>query len=126
MRIGGGTLVSMGTASSGGTLSASTVTPTTLCSVLGIDEVSTETGMLHVFPNPCSDLLTVELNEAITHFQTIYQVSIYDISGRLIKTFRMRNELPGYSIDVSGFPSGVYYVSVNSPNGIQVKKFIKI
>lgn len=64
---------------------------------------------LVVFPNPASDNLTVgskaKLNAA--------SVKVYDVLGRTVLTDNSTDTLP-YTLDVSGFDSGVYVLTVES------------
>lgn len=72
-----------------------------------------ETNLLSVFPNPANNQIE------IIGSTPIESISIYNTNGQLILT---TNE---NGIDVSDFPSGLYYVVVNSQNGIAQTRFVK-
>jgi hypothetical protein len=50
------------------------------------------------------------------------KAEIYDISGRIMRSF----SLDGQSIDVSGLESGIYFVILKDGERVGVVKFVKI
>lgn len=88
-----------------------TVNPTT------VDISTPSNNILHVFPNPVKDFLTIKFATSHT------QVSLYDSFGRRLLHFTPHEST--ISIDMSKYPSGFYYLQVS--DGIQVtgKKIIK-
>jgi uncharacterized repeat protein (TIGR01451 family) len=87
----------------------------TLDITTGVVEKENEISELKVFPNPVSDILTIEspLNSLIR---------ILNIHGEVIKAFDS-NET---KIDVSSFPCGVYIIQVKDEKGITSGRFVKI
>ncbi|MFH0867317.1 MAG: T9SS type A sorting domain-containing protein [Bacteroidota bacterium] len=71
---------------------------------------------VRVFPNPATDNITVESVQPAV-------IEIYDMQGRLLKTFALSDN--NINIDISSFPSGVFFVKVITKKGITVKKFVK-
>lgn len=71
-----------------------------------------------LYPNPCTTNINVEISPDVE----IDDVSIYDVSGRLVKTQNAGFE----TIDVSNFTSGVYVMKVTLENGtIFEEKIVK-
>ena len=59
---------------------------------------------LHIYPNPTSNLVHVDVSEDISD----YTISVYDMQGRLVGIFRESQ------IDVSDLSPGIYTVNVLS------------
>ena len=82
---------------------------------VGLEETPIELQLeLSIFPNPASDQVTIKLNSTETE-----QISIFTLSGKLVKQFKLENGLA--SISVSEFESGIYLVTTS--NG-QVQKLV--
>ncbi len=71
---------------------------------------------LSMFPNPATNNLTIE-----TPQQAIIEIS--NTQGQIIKTFETKEDKT--TLDVSGFSSGVYIVSVETDKGVWRGKFVK-
>lgn len=84
------------------------------CSV-GIDEEGAP-AYLSLYPNPVSDLLTVETGMPSS-------LAVYDISGRQV--FVSSTESVKHTLTVSGWQEGVYIYKVLSGAGITSGKFVK-
>jgi len=69
-----------------------------------------------VFPIPATNSLTIESPQKS-------KIEILNIQGQLIKTIAAINDQT--TIDISVFPSGIYFIKVKTEKGIAVKKFIK-
>lgn len=69
-----------------------------------------------IFPNPATNLLYINCEENAT-------VEIINMQGQIVATKMLsgKNE----SVDVSGFPKGVYVVKVKTELGVITKKIIK-
>ena len=92
-----------------------TVTVTRANSGSGISE--TTMGEINIYPNPTTGQLTIN-NEQLT----INNVEIYDIYGRNVHSFT-RSLV--HSINISHFPSGIYFVKIQTELGEVVKKVVK-
>jgi hypothetical protein len=70
-----------------------------------------------VYPNPASSHITVQ---SMVSGQSLV-VSIYNTTGQLIlnSTFDIRNS----TFDISSLSSGVYYLHLQTNEGVGVKKF---
>jgi polyhydroxybutyrate depolymerase len=82
----------------------------------GITEQADVAQMVNIFPNPSTNILTVETGQ-----QTIIELS--NVHGQLIKSITA--DIGTATIDVSGFAKGVYLVRVYNDKGTVIKKFVK-
>lgn len=74
---------------------------------------------IKLYPNPTSNVLNIENGTN----QTISNVSIYSISGALIKETNSTNSIE--SISVSDLQSGIYFVKIQINDEVKNFKFIK-
>jgi photosystem II stability/assembly factor-like uncharacterized protein len=72
--------------------------------------------LLSVYPNPASTQISVRASEQIR------TVTITNILGQTVDTQTSTSNSQLVSINISGLPSGVYFVKVN---GSEVRKFVK-
>jgi len=86
-------------------------------STLGLNDNNSKTPKLTVYPNPVTD----RLNISNVASQTIKNVTIYSITGSVVKTIAN----PSDSIDVSNLNSGNYLVKVTTDQGTTTQKIIK-
>lgn len=76
------------------------------------------TSQLSVFPNPCKNNLIVEnLNPAS-------QIQIMDLSGKTIKQVRQTQQTR-LEFNLSGLPSGIYFIQVMDGMKSETMKFVK-
>ena len=73
---------------------------------------------LQVYPNPTTYKLTIVNDENSP--QTITNIEIYDITGRIVGTYRIRPE--NTTIDVSQLKPGVYVLKIGNYTGRFVKE----
>ena len=74
---------------------------------------------IKIYPNPTTGELWVENGEL-----RIKGVEIYDVSGR--KLFEQKENLTVlWSINLTVFPAGVYFVRIQTEAGEVVKKVVK-
>ena len=81
----------------------------------GISNVSTQT--INIYPNPASGKVTIELGST-----SATTVSLIDMNGRALSSYSFQS--PVSSFDVSGLPSGIYFVKVASQTGIAISKLV--
>jgi hypothetical protein len=98
----------------------------------GINEISNRE--ISIFPNPATSEITVNSEQ-----QTVYSIEIYNILGERIycspiTDYRLPCRQAGspasprgepFTLNISSFPAGMYFVEIKSEKGIGVKKFIK-
>jgi hypothetical protein len=71
---------------------------------------------LKLFPNPAINNITIESpKEAV--------IEILNIKGQIMKTLAASSNK--ISVNVSAFPSGVYFVEVKTEKGVAVRRFVK-
>lgn len=68
-----------------------------------------------VYPNPTSDILTVEAKE-------IRKVSVFNVFGQNLLDMEMLTDMT--QLDLSGFADGMYQLRITTANGIFSKRFI--
>lgn len=82
----------------------------------GLDEINNISFEMSVYPNPVSDLLTIE-----TKSEKMHETAIVDMLGRQVYDKSYNKQ-----VDIAGLPSGIYILSVIAENGaISRQKFIK-
>lgn len=74
--------------------------------------------ILKVYPNPTSDLLTIEFNKANSS-----QFTILNTAGQLIESAELT--VPHTKIDISGLAAGVYYVMIQGAENMYIRKIVK-
>ncbi|MBP7496826.1 MAG: SBBP repeat-containing protein [Bacteroidales bacterium] len=86
---------------------------------------------LLLYPNPCTDELTIN----VSHFQNVkHLITVYDIHGTAIyqtqsiqntQTQTSHNAQTTITINTRSFPPGLYLTRIQSPNSTTTRKFIK-
>ncbi len=72
---------------------------------------------LKIYPNPAKDFIIVESSD-----NKNWEITIYNSLGQSVFESSLKNNL---IIDISGFASGVYYISIKNENNISYEKIIK-
>ncbi len=75
-----------------------------------------------ISPNPAKDIITV--TPGLPKI-TISLIEIYTADGQLMKSIKWNTSLTSMNIPLSNFPSGFYYVMLQTENGRGVKSFFK-
>ena len=73
----------------------------------GLNSKTAEPEELVVFPNPASDRLFLR-TDRIT---PAMQLSVYNTSGQILESLQLTSD--EYSLDVSGYARGVYFIRVS-------------
>lgn len=73
---------------------------------------------IEVYPNPASNVINIELNEAAANAQ----VRTFNTAGQLMKVMEMNSG--SASMDISELPTGVYYLEVATENGTAIEKIV--
>ncbi len=79
----------------------------------------TGTEDIKVFPNPVSELLTIEFSTHGSH-----QLEIISLNGQQI--FSEKTEGSSCQFDLSAYPSGIYFLTIRSKDATRTKKIIKL
>ena len=84
-----------------------------------VDVEETETNMVRatIYPNPASDVITLEY-DLVSNAELI--IGLFDIQGKHLENLYVGNDQAGshkLTIDVSSLPSGSYVIRMNSELG---------
>jgi hypothetical protein len=71
-----------------------------------------------VFPNPSEAVLTMQATD-ITGY------GIYTASGKLLSATKDLNRLDSIVLDITAYPTGIYYVEIITPTHRSIKKLVK-
>ena len=78
---------------------------------------------VHLYPNPASgSSLNVSYQKDKIN---ISQISISDVTGRIWKLTDVKGNPGNISVDISALASGLYILTVNTPDGTAYRKFTK-
>jgi hypothetical protein len=83
----------------------------------GIEHALSEK-MLRIYPNPSSDIFTLELNTPVQG-----EIEIHGLKGQLIHRQPLRSEKE--IIDLSLHPKGIYFVTVRSDDRVRTEKVVR-
>ncbi len=86
--------------------------------ILGSNDL--ELGSLILYPNPTDNYV----NLSNPNHLELYDVSIYDVTGRLINKIDLSNMGEEVKIDVSNFASATYMLIINGAKGVTTKQLI--
>jgi len=75
---------------------------------------------ISIFPNPTRTKFTLKNNR----FITLQRLDIYEITGRLVKTFAINDTQELRVIDVSDLSNGTYFINISSEHSRIIKKLI--
>jgi uncharacterized protein (DUF1501 family) len=78
---------------------------------------------IKLYPNPASNFINIEFS----NWSDVTQVSIFDARGSQIEKIQAENySNQSINLNVSNYPSGIYFVHIQNKFGNKTKKFIKI
>jgi hypothetical protein len=108
----GGDIAQLDYDSLGGHIKVARYLKVTNAGITELNSIST----VQVYPNPALNSITIE-----TPLKS--EIEILNIHGQLIESLVANNNKA--IIDISSFPSGVYFLKVYMKKGIEVRKFVK-
>lgn len=90
---------------------------------VGNENITASKPLIRIFPNPSNNITYIDIkseNISETNFQ------LFDISGKLIQEENINPTQKEFtqSMNVSGLPSGVYFVKIKSDNWNEVRRLI--
>lgn len=120
--VGTHTLTAVATDNNGAQTTSATKTIIVSDPVIGLNELSASASLL-VYPNPATDLITIEINNLTSGVATY---SIYDVIGNVILNKNLGNIDVNYQekLDVSSFKSGQYILELLMNGVVSTKKII--
>lgn len=74
-----------------------------------------------VYPNPATDKLYFDIRGR----EIPQSIIIYTLQGKHIKTMILDAHVINSGIDISVLPSGIYYIQIQTQQGIQTQKIVK-
>ena len=74
---------------------------------------------LNIYPNPASNELNIHI---INNSETV-NIKVYNMLGKIIEDFDVKST--DTQIDLSHYPSGLYYISGDDSKRNTMKKFVK-
>ena len=77
-----------------------------------------EKRVMGIYPNPANDNITIE-----TNYDGIVSLSLLDQTGKLIRVQKIKNNA---NLNLSGYPSGTYFIKIESNNQVFWEKLIKV
>ena len=87
--------------------------------VTGFDPVVKGSSYFKVYPNPVTDLLTIDIEG-----QGMYLIQFASLNGQLL--YSKETEGTDHQIDLSSFQKGVYLLTIRSKDFIKTEKIIKL
>lgn len=81
--------------------------------VTSVEVISKEDVQVSAYPNPVSDLLTIDYNLKGWEVNSKAQIEIFDVVGRKKDQFNLVKAKGQLKLDVSDFTSGVYFYTIN-------------
>lgn len=85
------------------------------CEALGVMEESLNSWVM--YPNPAQNILTLQNPDHLA----IESIVLYDTLGKIV----IEGEGTGTTLDVSGIPSGVYFLRLETEQGVVMKRVVK-
>ena len=76
---------------------------------------------IQVYPNPATDLVTISIDEMVS--DELFTIVVMDVIGR--KMLEKKSSSPQVTIDVTQWPSGVYFVRVGCNGFCNSRKIVK-
>jgi len=84
--------------------------------VLSIIEDLAKDINISVYPNPTSDLVSVDLSGTSLAIEQINILTITDVKGKILQTKEVENEIE--QLDFVNFANGIYFLSLKQGNKI--------
>ena len=84
-----------------------------ITATVGIEE--NEDNNISIFPNPAKDMLNITSEKAIN------QIDVYDVNGKLVKSYTNVNN----NINIKDLATGVYMLNITTEDGQVSKKIVK-
>ena len=82
-----------------------------------IEGIGEQNGTMAIYPNPVSDKLTIEAQEAIE------SVEVYNLVGALVVS--KKDQTNKVELSVSDLPAGMYFVRLTTQSGSETRTFVK-
>jgi len=88
-----------------------------------ISQMDMSAESMNIYPNPTESLINIEF--VLTDLEDA-SLTIYDATGKVVRSMMIENLVEVVSLDVSDFAEGMYIATLKTANGsVQSGKFIK-
>lgn len=87
----------------------------------GVEENVVTASDINVYPNPVADQMSIVCDK----LSGKADISIFDITGKLVKTVREHELSENQTIDIADMPRGIYVLKISTEKGEVVKKIVK-
>ena len=86
----------------------------------------TKSAEINVYPNPFNDFVTLDFINGVE--QSKLSISVFNYMGQKVqeKNLNVATETPfNQQVDLGTYPSGIYFINVNTNDKVQTFKVIK-
>ena len=90
---------------------------------VGINE--NEDATISVYPNPTTGVLHVTSYELQNGLLSAVEVEMFDVMGKKISSHHLIPTSSHQTIDISHFPAGIYFLRIETEDGVVMRKVIK-
>ena len=91
---------------------------------IGLDEAPDVITQLKIYPNPTSGMVTIQIENTL--LDNLECIKLYTINSVLLKDIDLKGAKNKLALDLSGHPSGLYFVHIHLKDGTSMtKKIIK-
>jgi len=84
------------------------------CGLSGVSETPKEVSILNFYPNPFHDFAYLKISKTFFNNKNRYDFIIYDLTGRVIKSFSLKERIT--KIERDNMISGIYLYNLISPD----------
>ena len=74
---------------------------------------------ISLFPNPTSDFVFLEANS-----ESLESATLFNLQGQVIKKYSFPKSTKKYELNLSGIPSGIYFIKIKWDGGEELKKVV--
>jgi hypothetical protein len=76
---------------------------------------------INISPNPATEFITISISD----IEKVENISIVDVSGKLLRTINAGLDRNLLDIDLSAYPVGVYFIRIDTGKDIMIEKVVK-
>ena len=93
---------------------------------VGIEEIGEmeKTDKITIYPNPTDGVLVIGYGISDMRIETS-NIEIFDVFGKKYQVSHLTSHISYHLIDISDFPSGIYFIRITTDEGTITKKIIK-
>lgn len=91
-----------------------------------IVEITHEDNEIFIFPNPATTTLNIRIPNSRANSYQLQNFEIYNLSGQIVLTKKIKVFENSYSIDISTLPVGSYFVRVFGEENVWAEKLVVV